>query len=346
MNKKENSLKSDILNFVKYNKRINREEINHIKKNYEKNNFENKKLRKNLKTKIYKIRKNVDEFKIKKDLFSKGLIKSEILQKLAKTIQIMIKNFKEEESKNFEKITNEKVDKKEEIELHKLKLRKITETKPKLKRRRKSGKKKENKNNLNKIDNELELIKKKIKKNEKDFEVIGGINCSWLKEEQNDFIKILAKFKNNPNSVNFRENIIKAFPLFSEQQIEIHIENFKIQQNLIKEKKKLILEFKKIKKKKNANVCLELQKKIVTEVKKKILPNKKERLLMKNNIEKWKKQIEINKFIKEEKMREIKEKEKEKKKLFEKNNLEEKKNLKKKLEDFKKKKKLEKKKKK
>lgn len=56
---------------------------------------------------------------------------------------------------------------------------------------------------------------------------LGGKSCGWLEQEQDDFLNLLIKNKWNFESKQFRKQLERAFPLFNETELDLHINNFK-----------------------------------------------------------------------------------------------------------------------
>lgn len=103
----------------------------------------------------------------------------------------------------------------------------------------------------------------------------------------------------------FRIDIEKAFPLFDEREIDLHISHFKQFLKLEKEKKTLLEAFKSLKKKQAVKEVNSIDVDFAKE-KGELVKEKTEKQLveMRNKVQEWKKQKEVEQFIKEEKRRE------------------------------------------
>lgn len=112
----------------------------------------------------------------------------------------------------------------------------------------------ENDNEIQEIDHEMEQMKAKITSIDKKIKSNGGVSCGWPDEDHKDFLKIRTKHKNNINRAVFFDDCVSAFPLYPPDDIKMHIESFKIYQNLENEKKRLVEEYKMLKTQKKRKI--------------------------------------------------------------------------------------------
>lgn len=105
----------------------------------------------------------------------------------------------------------------------------------------------ENPNQIENLDQELQKLKKNIEVIDRTIRNNGGIACNWPEEDHRDFLKLRTKHKNNINKAIFLEDCVSALPLYNKQDIQSHIDKFKIYCDLDNEKKGLVDNYKILK---------------------------------------------------------------------------------------------------
>ena len=72
----------------------------------------------------------------------------------------------------------------------------------------------------------MERIKKQIERINLREEQLGGKECGWSKDEQQQFLRLRTKHKNNILKIAFRSDCMLSFPYFSEDVVMEHIDRF------------------------------------------------------------------------------------------------------------------------
>ena len=99
-----------------------------------------------------------------------------------------------------------------------------------------------------KID-KAELIKHEIEKIEDCIQRLGGIqSCGWDHADHKDFLRIRTKHNDKVKTVAFLTDMKRAVPTADEESIKAHIQTFQNVQELIERKKKLLQDYKEVKK--------------------------------------------------------------------------------------------------
>ncbi len=169
----------------------------------------------------------------------------------------------------------------------------------------------ENDNEIENIEQELLKLKKNIEIIDKNIRNNGGISCSWPEEDHNDFLKLRTKHKNNINKNVFLEDCVSALPLYTKQDIKVHIEKFKALIELENEKKGLVENYKLLKDEKKRKM-LDLINEEQTIQQEKLKENEKNRAgdrekqkKLKEHLKEWKiKRMSTKELENEKKMQE------------------------------------------
>lgn len=143
-------------------------------------------------------------------------------------------------------------------------------------------------------------LKSTISRLDQEWNKNGGRDCGWHRAEQDDFLKLLSRCHNNPDSAKFRKELPRAFPLYASDELEEHIRRHKSNKEIGVLKKRLLKAYKEL--------SLKMVEKEVGDVKVEEpvknpvkLPNLVERNQMKRKIIEWKREKELEEFIKQEK---------------------------------------------
>ncbi|KAL4434876.1 hypothetical protein ABPG74_021215 [Tetrahymena malaccensis] len=99
------------------------------------------------------------------------------------------------------------------------------------------------------IDQELEHLKQKIDVIDKKIVQNGGKNQGWTNQDQQDFLKIRVRHKNQITKQAFLNDCLSILGMFDEQQIRDHIDKFQKYLQFEEDKKNLMQTYKDLKEK-------------------------------------------------------------------------------------------------
>ena len=169
----------------------------------------------------------------------------------------------------------------------------------------------ENVNEIENIEQELLKLKKSIEITDRNIRNNGGISCSWPEDDHKDFLKLRTKHRNNINRNAFLEDCVSALPLYTKEDIKVHIEKFKALMELENEKKGLVENYKFLKEEKKRKM-LDLINEEQTIQQEKVKENERNRAddrekqkKLKENLKEWKiKRMSMKELENEKKMQE------------------------------------------
>ena len=314
---KQNKIENEIKNFIKYKKYPHLlAEFSDLKKEYELTVNGSAKSRTQVFGQVSALRQLLRTFKDKKSRFMKGENVRNELKNLTTTFNGKLKEFKNVQNEHYASLCKEAERLENEIYVQEELLHQETvEASCRAQQQPKSCE--DAADNGNAISDDFanvfheavntkqwedkDRLKSIITRLESRYVENGGYNCGWHKAEQDDFLKLLMKHGNNPDSQRFFSELLKCFPLYSSQELTAHIKVYSENKQIAEIKRKLIKIYKELSKKaaeaEVTDVIVE-EEKPKKEVK---LPDEEERLQMKQKVDNWKKEKELEKFIKAQK---------------------------------------------
>jgi hypothetical protein len=165
------------------------------------------------------------------------------------------------------------------------------------------------------FDKMMSKIKSKIEDIETAIEKKGGRYCGWIKEDHDDFLKILLKNGKNLKSAAFKTALHRNFPLFSEDELNHHIDLYSAQLDLTENKRKLVDKYKLLQKRTAENEITHLKNDKQNENKN--LENLKIQQQKDKELKKRKEQLEKWQKIREKEAEEVKKREQQEKEKHE-----------------------------
>lgn len=315
---KQNKIEGEIKNFIKFKKYQHLlTEFSDLKKEYELMTSNSTKARNQVFEQVSALRQLTKTFKEKKERFVKGDNVKNDLKAHANTFSVKLKEFKKAQTDHYSVLCKEaeilenEIYVQEELLSHEIiQLTKTENNQPQSTTDIKSDPYIPNDDFeellaeaiTTKTWDDKYRLKTIITQLESRYVGNGGYNCGWHKAEQDDFLKLLVKHSNNPESQKFFNELLKCFPLYSLDELQAHVRTYTENRQITELKKNLLKMYKDLSRKKAEadvnDVVIEEEPK--REVK---LPDAKERLKMKAKVSNWRKERELEKFIKEQKER-------------------------------------------
>ena len=234
--------------------------VSKFKKECEEIDYESKKIKYSKYSKVNEIIKNVELFK--KKFGDRSKIVVEEAQRFVSNLENQMTSCKEETIYDVQTIKKKIIQLENEL---KPISEQITRNQDKNKKniKSKNEEKKEDNETDNAEDNNLIKIKSIIGEIDNELNQLGNRNLGWIKEDHDDFVKIFIKSGKETRNELFRTNLSKNFPLFSEDELNVHIEKFERMNFLEKQKKDLLEKYKNLQKKKGESQLISFKKKDV-----------------------------------------------------------------------------------
>ena len=83
---------------------------------------------------------------------------------------------------------------------------------------------------------------------DKQIRDLGGPDCGWPPADHADFLKVWTKH-GGKQVIAFNNEVCRQCPIYSEEQVATHVQNYRRYLELVDEKKEMILRYKEAKSK-------------------------------------------------------------------------------------------------